>query len=190
MPRLLILLLLLLVAACSEPPQKEIDQAQSAIDAARAAGAEKYAADTYSGAAATLQKARDAVNERDYRQALSYAIDARQRATEAAQAVVEAKAREKSDAEREFRSDADRETRLESVLREAETSRVPAQQLRAAREAVDSARLSLQETRKLLDAGNYTEASTALAGVREKIDLAATAMESFPQHGKAGKRKH
>ena len=30
---------------CSEPPQKEIDRAQGAIDAARAAGAEQYAAD-------------------------------------------------------------------------------------------------------------------------------------------------
>ena len=30
-------------AACSEPPQKEIDRAQGAIDAARAAGAEQYA---------------------------------------------------------------------------------------------------------------------------------------------------
>ena len=31
--------------ACASPPQREIDQAQGAIDAARAAGAERYAAD-------------------------------------------------------------------------------------------------------------------------------------------------
>ena len=30
-------------AGCSEPPQKEIDRAQGAVDAARAAGAEQYA---------------------------------------------------------------------------------------------------------------------------------------------------
>ena len=36
--------LLLLATACSEPPHKELDRAQGAIDAARAAGAEQYAA--------------------------------------------------------------------------------------------------------------------------------------------------
>ena len=38
---------LLLCAACSEPPQKEIDRAQGAIDAARAAGADQYAPDDF-----------------------------------------------------------------------------------------------------------------------------------------------
>src|SRR4051812_17686471 len=55
--RLLIGLLLLTAAGCSEPPQKEIDQAQSAIDAAHAAGADRYAAEEYAGATSTLQKA-------------------------------------------------------------------------------------------------------------------------------------
>src|SRR5688572_14820112 len=40
-------LLILLVIGCAEPPTREMDQAQGAIDAAKAAGAEKYAADEY-----------------------------------------------------------------------------------------------------------------------------------------------
>ena len=80
---LLISLLLLAAAGCSEPPQKEIDQAQAAVDLARTAGAETYAAEEYAAAVAGLQKAHAAVEQRDYRQALSYAIDARQRAQNA-----------------------------------------------------------------------------------------------------------
>jgi predicted S18 family serine protease len=186
----LIALLLLAAAGCSEPPQKEIDQAQSAIDAARAAGADKYAADDYTGAESTLQKAHAAVDQRDYRLALSYAIDARQRAIEAEHAVAEARTRQKTDAEREFKAESDRTARLDVALREADSARTPAQQLRTAREAIEAARTSLQETRRLFDGGNYADAAPALAAVRENVDLAAKAVESIPQRGKASKRRH
>src|SRR5207302_10523983 len=69
--RLLIAVLLLAATGCSEPPQKEIDQAQAAVDLARTAGAEIYATEEYAAAAAGLQKAHASVDQRDYRQALS-----------------------------------------------------------------------------------------------------------------------
>jgi predicted S18 family serine protease len=181
---------LLLTAACSEPPRKEIDQAQAAIDAARAAGGDTYAADEYHAAADTLQKARASVDQRDYRQALSYAIDARQRAIEVAASVAEAKAKQKADADRAFKTESDRVTHLESMLREDETAKVPAQQLRAAREAVDAARASLQEPRRLLQVGNYADATTALSAVREQVDLAAKEVEAIAPHGRPAKRRH
>ena len=43
------------------PPNKEMDQAQGAIDAARAAGAERYAATEYTAATEALKNANDAV---------------------------------------------------------------------------------------------------------------------------------
>jgi len=49
-----LLLPLALVAACSAPPQKELDMAQGALDAARAAGAEQYAVQEYSAASSTF----------------------------------------------------------------------------------------------------------------------------------------
>src|SRR3954447_244760 len=88
-----IALLLLLAAGCSEPPQKEIDQAQGAIDTARAAGADKYAVDEYTAATTALQKSHDAVDQRDYRQALSYALDARERAQDPARQPADGRAR-------------------------------------------------------------------------------------------------
>ena len=72
------------LAACAEPPTREISQAQGALDAARAAGAEAYARTEFQAADAALKKAHDAVAERDYRQALSFALDAREQARTAA----------------------------------------------------------------------------------------------------------
>jgi hypothetical protein len=67
-------LALVLLTACGTPPHKEMDQAQGAIDAARAAGADRYAADEYNAAVQSLQLANDAVDQRDYRLALNHAL--------------------------------------------------------------------------------------------------------------------
>jgi len=69
---------LLVLPACAEPPSKEINQAQGALDAARAAGADQYATDEYRAAASALKSANDAVTQRDYRLALNFALDSRE----------------------------------------------------------------------------------------------------------------
>jgi len=181
-------LLLLVLAACSEPPQKEIDEARSAIEAAQAAGAETYAPEEYAGATATLQKARASVDERDYRQALSYAIDARQRAIEASRLVPEARARSKAAADDELKKTADSVAHLDSVLRAAHDAGVPTQELRASRGTLAAARGTLQEARTTLDARKYAEANALLHGVRENVDAAAKRTASISQHAK-GKRR-
>lgn len=83
----------LVVAACASPPNKEIDQAQGAIDAARAAGAERFAGTEFTAAATSLQQARDAVAQRDYRLALNYALESREHAQNAARDAAETRIR-------------------------------------------------------------------------------------------------
>ena len=189
MSRLCFVVLLLLAAGCSEPPQKEIDQARAAIDAARAAGADTYAADEYAGAQATLQKARASVEQRDYRQALSYALDARQRALEAARLVPEARTRAQAAAETAFKAVNSRAAELNTLLRQAEGAKIPARELRAPDEALATARASLQEARKLIDAGNFAEASAAMPKVRENLDIAVETVQSIPQRSRPAKGK-
>src|ERR1700730_17128766 len=87
-------------AACGDPPEKEIRQAQGAIDTARAAGADQYSREEFTAAEDALKKARDAVQQRDYRQALNSALDARERAQTAAKESVNNKATARVDAER------------------------------------------------------------------------------------------
>ena len=181
-------LILLALAGCSEPPQKEIDEARSAIAAAQAAGAETYASDEYAGATATLAKSQASVGERDYRQALSYAIDARQRAIEASKLVPEGRARAKAAADAELKKTIDSVAHLESVLRAAEKDRATAQELRAPRGALGAAQTAVQEARTALDARKYAEASVRLRGVRENVDAAAKTVASIPPHPKSQRR--
>src|SRR5689334_24986256 len=87
-------------AACGDPPDKEIQQAQGAIDAARAAGADQYAREEFTAAEDALKRAHDAVDQRDYRQALNNALDARERAQSAAKETVNKKATARADADK------------------------------------------------------------------------------------------
>ena len=176
-------LLLLLTAGCSEPPQKELDQAQGALDAARAAGADKYAADEYTAASSSLQKAHDAVTQRDYRQALSYAIDARERAQDAARASADGKARARGAAETAVSEATHAADDLDARLKASDAARVPARDLRGPRAVLANGRSSLQEARTQIEAGNYQEATAILNDVREKFSSAMKDVDAIAQRG-------
>jgi|GEM_PF-5338231 len=78
----------LLISACGDPPDKELQQARSAIESARGAGAEVYARDEFSAAETALKGATEAVDQRDYRLALNRALDARERAQNATRSLL------------------------------------------------------------------------------------------------------
>src|SRR5437773_5668205 len=86
-----VLVAALAASGCGNPPDKEMQQAQGAIDAARAAGADQYARDEFAAAEDALKRAREAVVQRDYRQALNNALDARERAQTAAKEAADLK---------------------------------------------------------------------------------------------------
>ena len=94
------MLVLVLLAACGTPPHKEMDQAQGAIDTARAAGADRYAPDEFRAAERSLTLANEAVGQRDYRLALNHALESREQAQTSARLAAEAQARLRGDVER------------------------------------------------------------------------------------------
>ena len=150
--------LCLLVSACSgSPPQKELDRAQGAIDAARAAGAELYAAEPFNAATSALTQANDAVKQGDYRLALTRALDAQDRAQEAARGAADGKARTRSEAEAAVTVAAAAVQRVHTRLT-SESARVPKQELAALRKYVLGAEASLQKARAALNTGSYLEA--------------------------------
>ena len=184
MPRRLsrfVILLALVLSGCSEPPQKEIDQAQAAIDAAKAAGADTYAADEYNAAVTALQKSHASVDQRDYREALNYAIDARQRATEAAKQAGIAKGHTKAAAEKLVTDCSTRISQLDTDIRVAEGAHVSPRDLRSARTTLADAQNALQETRTGMEAGKYAEVLSALTEVRRKLDAAIAAVDTLRQ---------
>lgn len=173
-------LLLLAIAGCSEPPQKEIDGAQAAVDLARTAGADIYAAEEYTAAAAGVQKARAAVDQRDYRQALSYAIDSRQRAQNAVRQAADGQAKAKSATDATMKAVSAELSQLETRLKTAETARVPAKELRAPRAVLADARKALQEAGTAIGVENYATAGAMLTEVRKKLDAAIKDVENIP----------
>ena len=158
-----------LTVACSAPPQKEIDRAQQAVGAARAAGAEQYAPDSFAEATAALQQSHDAVNQRDYRLALSRAVDASDRAQEAARAAADNKAKARGQGEAAVNAVNASVMHLQARVKVAEEIRVPTRELAPARATLKESEAALQKARALLAAENYAGAIKAISGLDSRI---------------------
>jgi hypothetical protein len=160
---------LLICAACSAPPQKEIDRAQGAIDAARAAGAEQYATEPFNAATTAMTQTHEAVQQRDYRLALSRAIDANERALEAAREAANGKARAQADADAAVNRAATSVRQLEERLKAAEAAHLPPRESESARRAHAEAQKAVQEARAGMSAGSYIQVLARTKGVPERI---------------------
>lgn len=179
----------ILYTSCAEPPNREMSQAQGAIDAARAAGAEEYAADEFTAAIAALTQSQTAVGQRDYRLALSLAIDAFERAQQAARVAVEARANARGAAERMMAEAATLLGQARTRLADPAISRLPDRVMSEQRSTLDSADTALQESRKSLEADRYAQAAARLAGVADSIRRVLAALEQPTTPGVDRKRR-
>jgi predicted S18 family serine protease len=189
MRRPAVLLFTLLLFACSEPPQKEIDRAQGAIDAARAAGAEQYAKQELAQATSALQEAHDAVDQRDYRLALSRALDASQRAQEAAREAADGQAAARSEAEAAVHASAAAVQQLETKLDALSGTRAPDTALAPARQVLADARRTVQEARTAIAAGHYMEARDGVKDTVTRISAQIRALDETPPPRPARRRR-
>jgi hypothetical protein len=181
--RLRVLTTLLVVSlssfACGgEPPTKEMQEAQLAIDAALAAGADRYALEEYSGAQEALQHSKQAVGERDYRLALSTALDSRERAQLAAQAATEKKAAARSESDtalvRARAMLAATKTRFDA----AQADHAAAAALVAPKEALASAEAYLQEASAAFAQGDYVNANSQTASALQAMAAVSAGLEA------------
>ncbi|MEQ1758859.1 MAG: DUF4398 domain-containing protein [Vicinamibacterales bacterium] len=156
-----------------------MDQAQGAIDAARAVGADRYAAAEFTSATDALTRARQAVTERDYRLALSDALDSREHAQNAAREAADTRARLRGEVERLTTEVSLLLEQVEKVLAAAEKSRAPRHTLRQHRDSVTAATTSLQEARTAVAAGDYTAATNTLTGTKDRIAAVITAIDTL-----------
>jgi len=161
-----------LVTACGDPPNKEMDQAQGAIDAARAAGADRYASTEYTAATEALKRAQDAVAQRDYRQALNEALDSREHAQNAAREAADTKAQLRGEVERDMAQIAALIAEANSRFAAATRTRVPRRVLDAQRKELAAVDQSVQKAGAAMRADDYLAARTALQGVKERITQA------------------
>lgn len=160
---------LTLSTACSAPPDKERHQAEGAIAAARAADAGRYAPVALRMAETSLAGYDAAVAQRDYREALRLALEARDTAFQAARDASDEKAAARSRAEQLLADGA----RLLAAYEARPVARVPVRATPGAEVQaapwIDSARAILQEARSKVSQADYREAATALEPLVERL---------------------
>ena len=179
---------LVFLAACGEPPEKEMQQAQGAIDAARAAGASQYAPDEFKAAVSALDRARQAADARDYRQALNDALDSRERAQEAARQSAENMAAARVDADRAIAAAMSVLTTLRKRATDLEASRVPARALVEPREQLAASEGRLQEARAAFDRQDYPAAKAAAEATSQALAPVGQVLEGLaPQAPRRGR---
>ena len=176
--RRLALITAILSAGCAEPPHKEMNQAQGAIDAARAAGADRFAAGELTAAQDALKRSDEAAAAGDYRQALNHALDSRERAQAAAKAAVEGRADARGQAERAIAEVATLLSRSLSQLKDADVARLNARELKGPRAVVAAAEAKLQKARTALKAEDYPGVTTALNGAAAELQAALTQIDA------------
>ncbi len=179
LPAALCLLLALTAVSWGAPPDKEMHQAPGAIDAARAAGADSYAAEELRRASDALKRAEDAAAERDYRLALSQALDSREFAQNAAKLAADQKAEVRSDAERML-AQVTSAIAVAAARLATDSSRTRPPAVAALDQAVQNARAAVDEAGKALASEDYLEARRRLQGVRDSVLKAQQAVPAPP----------
>ncbi len=155
-------------------------QAQGAIEAARAAGAEQYAADEFKAAVDALDSARSAVAERDYRLALNNALDSRERAQNAAKMAADEKAAARSEAERLLAEVTSAIAVASARLQAADAARAPKTSTEPLRAGLAAARQATEDTGKALATQDYLTAKARLQGVGPALSVLMQQVASTP----------
>jgi hypothetical protein len=176
------------VAACGNPPDKEMQQAQLAVDSARAAGADRFAREEFAAAEDALKRSHDAVAQRDYRLALNAALDARDRAQTATKQAADEKITARADAERAL---AEADTALHesrAKLKAAETARASSKVLVAARRAIANGETAVQEARTAMGQGDYQAAADRSRNAATTLQGTTRDLEAVPTTGTRRRR--
>ncbi len=163
----------LLLAGCAAPPNQEIGDAQNALKAARAAGAERYAPESYAAAADAYRVANEAVMAGDYRLALNRAIESRDHAQTAIRTAEVAQAEARREAQRQFEDLQAQVAQLAADTEAAGSTRAVRRALNDVRETLTLAGKALQEAGAALDRDDIDAAQATMADVRVRLDAAA-----------------
>lgn len=167
-------LLIVLATACTSPPNKEMDQAQGAIDAARAAGADRYAPTEFAAATTALKNATAAVDQGDYRLALNHAIDSREQAQNAARVAADTRAKVRGDVERSIAEVNALIAQVSAWIASPASARTPRTR-RTAQQVVTQSTADVQKAGSAMQAEDYAGAQKLLTATRERLQKALPA---------------
>jgi len=172
-------LLALAAAGCADPPTKEIDQAQAAIEVAVSGGAERFAEADLASARTALVQARDSVAQREYKLALGHALDSRERAQNATRHAAEAREALMRDTQSSLAEVMALQARAQRLMATAVSG---APRARARRARPEHARLTtrVQEARTLVESGDVVKAGTVLPALKTDLTALVEELEGTP----------
>ena len=174
------LVVVLVAISCAEPPHKEMDQAQGAIDAARAAGAEQYAAAEFTAATKALAQSNEAVTARDYRLALNYALESREQAQNAARTAADTRAKLRGAVERSIAEAKSLIAQARARMDGPSGAQIPRGTRRTAQQRLKQLEGELQKADASLQAEKYKEADQLLTGIKRQIQSVVTTISRGP----------
>jgi len=172
-------LLIVTFAACASPPNREIVDAERALKVAKAAGAERYASESYKSADKAYRQANEAVLTGDYRLALNRALESRDFAQTAARSAAEGRAQARDEALRTMADLSTQLLRVTAQLDAAEKSRTMSKTvMRDVRQALTLINADVQKAGTAINNEDYMAAQEALSGVKLRLDTASGEIES------------
>ena len=154
-----------------------MNQAQGAIDAARAAGADQYATTEFTAAVDMLKRSEEAVTQNDYRLALSLAIDSRERAQSAVKIAGSTRAKARGDAERIVTEAAMAVSRARERLSDPAIAKLPRRLLGRPSNTINAAQKSMQEARTALEQDDYRRAIDLATRVSDSVQSALAELD-------------
>lgn len=165
------------LVSCGSPPQAELDAAQAALDSARQAGAEEYAADAYNRAKNTLADARAKSESGDYDAAKTTAVQAKDQADQAKSLAESTKARVRDEAQaivsRVTNAIGDARSAVDGAPR-GKGADGDLDQLRA---DLGQAEASLGSARSSLSSGSFNAALTQAKSAESKLNEVQSAVQ-------------
>lgn len=185
----LVLLTFSSLACGGDPPDKEMQQAQNAIDQARAAGADRYAVEEFTAAVDALKNAHAAVDQRDYRLALNDALDSKERAENSAKLAVDGKAAARSAADKALTAANAAVAAADAKVKSAAAKMAP-KVLTDAHAALEQAQAHVQQARTAFTGGDYyaalSAASAATQSTKAVNDMLEAASTTTPARRRSG----
>jgi len=167
--RLCLLVLCAGLLACEEPPTREIENAESQVETARKAGAERYAPERLRESTQALEAARQQIQKKDYKGARSSAKSATAAARAAVQGAGVARGLAKGTAETARTEVHVALDEADAVMQEALAAKVPETAFAELKPRLESVKQDLDRLDKVIAEGDPLEAREAATALKAQV---------------------
>ena len=173
-PIVLVISFFIAGGGCGSPPTEELMQAEAALQAAKAEGAEDFVPNDFKAAAAALSDAKSKTESKDYEAALEAALDAKQKADMAKAKIGPEKLKMRGEIETTLVMVSDEWAALMSQAKKRRVKRKTKQMVDATREGF-AALITDVQTKK--EAEDYMGAMQSLKEARSTVSEVKSILE-------------